>query len=136
MKNADVAPGRVQIWQALIAGAVALLLAALQLLNTFAVSSASEAAAERGRQQAAAAADVKEDLATSTAKVDSKLDNIHTLVNSNMGRQLRLTATALRRVADLTSNKYDKDAAEEAETLYTEHMRKQEAVDAAGRGTP
>jgi hypothetical protein len=53
----------------------------------------------------------------------------HTLVNSNMGVQLRLTATFARRLADITNSPEDIAAANQADDLYQEHVKKQDIVD-------
>ena len=53
----------------------------------------------------------------------------HELVNSKMAAQLLLTKTALRRVADLTGDTADMEAADLAEELYGEHAAKQALVD-------
>jgi hypothetical protein len=59
----------------------------------------------------------------------------HTLVNSNMGAQLLLSKTALQRIADLTHDQADIQAAETAVRMYAEHQAKQAVVD-AGATTP
>ena len=56
-------------------------------------------------------------------------DDTHTLVNSNMGIQLMMTSSALRRIADLTKEPDDIKAADEANALLVEHERKQKIVD-------
>lgn len=53
----------------------------------------------------------------------------HTLVNSNMGAQLKLTAVATRRLAALTNDQADLDAADLADKLLAEHEAKQAVVD-------
>ena len=84
--------------------------------------------------------EVKTDLAKSNELHGSELtkiketgEKVHTLVNSNMGVQLRLNATLSRRVADLTTDYEEKrlatKAAELAESLLTEHEGKQAIVD-------
>jgi hypothetical protein len=55
---------------------------------------------------------------------------IHTLVNSNMGAQLKIAAVALRRLADNTTHPDDVAAAVLAEKLLHEHEIKQASVDA------
>lgn len=57
-------------------------------------------------------------------------EQVHTLVNSNMGTQLKLNAISLRRLATITSDPVDVDAAMLAEKLLKEHDAKQAAVDA------
>jgi hypothetical protein len=67
---------------------------------------------------------------------DVKLDDLgkvaaatHTLVNSNMGTQLKLNAIMARRLSDLTKSPVDVEAALEAEKLYAAHMQNQDVVD-------
>lgn len=67
---------------------------------------------------------------TDVAAVKTQADAVHTLVNSAMATQLRLTAQALRRVADLTKDDKDNGVADEAERLLASHMAKQNALDA------
>ena len=55
----------------------------------------------------------------------------HMLVNSAMGAQLRLHADTARAKADITHDKIDIVAAETAEKLLAEHIKKQQQVDAA-----
>ena len=85
--------------------------------------------------------DVKASLAESNASGAKKLDDLatvakatHTLVNSSMSAQLKISAVALRRIADLTvglpSHEQDTQAADLAEKLYGEHVSKQAMVDA------
>jgi len=58
-----------------------------------------------------------------TAQVTS--DQIHVLVNGNMGVQLRLNMVQARRIADLTHSPADVHLAEEAERLFLDHEAKQ-----------
>lgn len=55
-------------------------------------------------------------------------ERTHTLVNGGMAAQLRLTAAALRRVAELTKDPVDAALATEAERAYAEHRRAQAAA--------
>lgn len=64
---------------------------------------------------------------------DKKLTDIHTLVNSNMGAQLKIGAIALRRIAIITKDAADIEAAKVAEDLLAEHVRKQAIVDSGGK---
>lgn len=80
---------------------------------------------------------VKVALEASGKATDKKLDAIaevgdatHTLVNNNMGIQLKLNAVTLRRLAGITKKTGDREAAIAAEKLYAEHMAKQAVVDA------
>ena len=92
------------------------------------------------RKAAAKVHDVANALEINNAIADGKLSEIkqtgidtHTLVNSNMGSQLKLTAVALRRVAELTENEDDFNAAVEAEKLLADHVRKQAVVDSGAK---
>jgi hypothetical protein len=55
--------------------------------------------------------------------------DIHTLVNSNMGAQLKITMLLADRVASLTNDPADLLAAKEAHGLYDDHQKKQSIVD-------
>jgi hypothetical protein len=68
------------------------------------------------------------------ARQDEKLDTIHTLVNSSYSAQLKINATAMRRIADLTGHADDRKAAEQAERLYREHEAEQQKLAAAKAG--
>jgi hypothetical protein len=63
------------------------------------------------------------------AMIQKQGDNIHTLVNSQYGSALKISAVALRRVADTSKSVADIAAAVEAERLLTEHVNKQAIVD-------
>jgi hypothetical protein len=78
-------------------------------------------------------AEVKSALTEHTTSQDKKLDAIHALVNSAMGAQLKMTADALRAVADANTTPENIQAAEEAEKLYDEHQAKQAVVDASSK---
>lgn len=80
--------------------------------------------------------EVKEKLEASESKSDSILKNIsntsndiHTLVNSNMGVQLKITMLLADRVANLTKEPLDYEAANVAHQAYDEHMKKQAVVE-------
>jgi len=64
--------------------------------------------------------------AKKAAKIAS---NIHTLVNSNMGVQLRVNWLQARRIADMTKLPSDIELANEAERLYNQHQLKQAQID-------
>lgn len=81
--------------------------------------------------------EVKAALVTATENQEAKLEGLakvaratHTLVNSSMSAQLKISAIALRRVAELTKSPIDKRAADLAEHLLAEHEAKQVLVDA------
>jgi hypothetical protein len=59
-----------------------------------------------------------------------KLTEIHTLVNNDHGVSLRLAASALRRVADMTKDPGDIQAALDAKAASDDHDAKQKIVDA------
>ncbi len=79
---------------------------------------------------------VKQTVAASTAAADHKLDLItkttndtHTLVNNNMGVQLRLNADLSRWKADQSGDPQAIEAAVIARKAYDDHMLKQSNVD-------
>lgn len=63
-------------------------------------------------------------------EMESVIVETHALVNSNMAVQLKISAVALRRIADLTKHAGDIAAADMAETLLKRHEEKQASVDA------
>lgn len=107
-------------------------LAYLQMKLKAAVDHAAQAAQKDASKAAVEVEKVSETSAINDRKMDDqtrKLDAVHTLVNSNMGVQLRVGAVALRRVAELTKHPDDRAAAELAEKLLAEHETKQAKVD-------
>jgi len=60
-------------------------------------------------------------------------NDTHTLVNSNMGVQLKISAVALRRVANLTKEPDDIAAADLAEKALSSHEAKQTIVDSRNK---
>lgn len=82
-----------------------------------------------GQQAAVKTEEVKQALVVSTESANQQLTSIHTLVNANMGAQLKISAIALRRIADLTRLPGDISAAIIAEKLLYEHEAKQAIVD-------
>lgn len=114
------------VWQALIAAAVTIILAYLQMYTA--------------RRAAVKVEEVKEVLASAESATAAKLTEIvdmgvsnHTLLNSSMATALRVGMIALRRVAELTRHPDDVAAAELAEKSYHEHEAKQARVDAAAK---
>ena len=96
-----------------------------------------QAVAEKAKEAAAEVKEVKVALQETTANTDAKLDNIakvgeavHTLVNSSMSAQLKISAVALRRIAEMTRHPDDLAAAQLAEKIDREHTVKQATVDA------
>ena len=93
-------------------------------------------AAEKVVQVATKTESVRQALVDADSATSVKLDNltvqtdkVHTLVNSNMGVQLRISAGALRRVAEYSKDPADIRIAEEAERLARDHETKQNKVD-------
>lgn len=83
--------------------------------------------------------EVKQTLSEATTATDTKLEELavtadatHTLVNSNMGVQLRLNAELSRWKALQTGKPADAEAADLAEKLLREHELKQADVDRQG----
>ncbi len=69
----------------------------------------------------------------STVLNSTKIGQIHELVNSNFTTQLKLTAVALRRVADLTKHPDDIKAATLAEKLLSDREDEQKKIDIRGK---
>lgn len=61
---------------------------------------------------------------------EGKLNQVHQLVNSNFGAQLRITYLQAQRIANLTKDPQDAAVATEAHRLWEEHVAKQAKVDA------
>jgi len=117
------------VWQALIAGAVALGLGYMQRQNRNAIVKVGKEAAEHVNE-------VKDTLADNTDATNKQLKEIsntgkavHTLVNSSMSAQLKISAVALRRIAVISKDQEDVKAADLAERLFHEHEVKQAVVD-------
>lgn len=83
----------------------------------------------RLKQRGDSAAVEAEHLRKSLNSVAVVVDATHKLTNSNMGIQLQLVASALRRVADLTRDPNDDKIALNAEARYKSHQASQAAVD-------
>lgn len=100
------------------------------------VAAGQEKAAGKVEEAAAKVATVKTDLARTNEETSRKLDDLarvsadtHTLVNNNMGVQLRLNAAVTRRLADKTGDSEDVKAAELSARMLKEHEDKQRVVD-------
>lgn len=127
-------------WQALIAGIVTLVLAYMQMRTKQAVVSTASDAKIEVVKVAEKAEQVKTTLEVSTKKTDAALIGLarvakdtHTLVNSNMGIQLKLHAATSKRLALISKDPDDIAAAELAELLFQEHNKKQAIVDSSYR---
>jgi hypothetical protein len=71
-----------------------------------------------------------------TAKLNIKADkivkvnkDIHTLVNSSMGSQLKIGMLLSERIAKMTNDQADIKFADEAKALYDAHIQQQAIVD-------
>ncbi len=83
-----------------------------------------------GKKAAAKVEEVKETLAFTNSAIDGKLDTIHILVNSKLGRVLRTNAATLRALAILTRDPSVANLADEAESESADHEARQAVVDA------
>jgi hypothetical protein len=126
------ASGNIQIFLAIItlvgalagtsiSGCIAYSMAELNFTQTAAAN-----AAENARRAQEAATSLAEKKFDSLAKV---ANDTHTLVNSNMGVQLRSVAELARWKAMTTKLPADDVLAKDAEEAYKEHVRKQSIVD-------
>lgn len=66
-------------------------------------------------------------------KIAETGEKTHTLVNSNMGVQLRLHAVTSRRLADVLNTPETEEIAQLAAKMLEEHESKQATVDAGGK---
>lgn len=121
---------------AVIFGAVynkwAILKAARETADKLAVEQAIalEKAAVLQKEEAAVIAEkVKADLAQSALVNDKKLDTIHLLVNSEMGKKLLELAVALDKVAQLDPSVGNLARAKDAHAALDDHRSKQGKVD-------
>jgi len=64
--------------------------------------------------------------------IEQVTHDTHTLVNSNMGVQLKLNMLVTQRMANITHAQDDIAAAEIAKLAYEEHIKKQAIVDKGG----
>jgi nitrogen fixation/metabolism regulation signal transduction histidine kinase len=96
-----------------------------------------QAVVSTGAAAATKVEEVKDTLQAANAATGAKLGGLekvakdtHTLVNSNMGVQLKLAAALSKRLADMTKATEDVAEAIRTEAMYQEHMAKQAIVDA------
>lgn len=71
-----------------------------------------------------------------THVTEKKIDAIHTLVNSEHSVSLRLAANYADRIANLTHDAGDIQAAEDAKMAADEHDRKQQVVNQSAQDPP
>jgi len=112
------------LYGSLATGVFACLLA---LINNF----GQRRAEKKADIVAVKAEEVKEVLAKKAIATDEKLDSIHVLVNSDMGKEKLKVAKRSRRIADLTKDPLDIAIAEEDEAAYAKHQASQGVVDTA-----
>jgi hypothetical protein len=134
-------------WQALIGGAVTVVLAYMQLLTRRSMEERADRAVAKAEvvkntlqtanaRTAAKVAEVKASLENSSSTTELRLgemkivaDQTHTLVNSAMGIQLQMHAETTRRIAEMTNHANDISDADAAEHALAEHKRKQTIAD-------
>lgn len=109
-------------WQAIIGGIVTIVLTWMQYRTRMAVAAAARDA-QVDRET------VKTALEEATYETDSKLNVIHDLVNKAHGEALRLAACSSERLARLTKEPADIEAAQEARQLYDDYVAKQSLAD-------
>lgn len=105
---------------ALIALASSVLVGVLSLGSQWIAIYGQRAAADKAET-------VAETLAVKTVVTDAKLEQIHVLVNSDMGKQKQKTAEALWKIARLTNNADDLALARDAQLEYEKHISRQNA---------
>jgi len=96
-------------------------------IATLITSKAAAKEANKAVKVAVVTAEVASQKADSLAE---KTEMVHKLVNSGYAVQLKISAVALRRLADITNDAEDISAAELAEKAVQEHEQKQSVVDA------
>jgi hypothetical protein len=64
-----------------------------------------------------------------TNKQNTKLSDIHSLVNSAMGTQLEINAASTERTAEATGDKGDAKIAQLAKTAVDKHKETQDVID-------
>jgi hypothetical protein len=99
-------------------------------LGTFIVAVAGIRKLTKGQSDAAVtASEVKETLVATHQTTEKKIDAIHTLVNSEHSVSLRLAANFAARIAKLTHDAGDIQAAEDTKRAADEHDQKQHSID-------
>jgi len=94
------------------------------------LESGSEATGKKVDEVKEALKQTTEAHASQALEQSKQIKEIHTLVNSRLGQSLKISAEALRSVADSSGRSDHAEAALQAEALYQEHMEAQAAVDA------
>jgi hypothetical protein len=106
------------------------------VVNNYFADKRAKAAAKEVKAVAVKLETTTSDQTRQLAVIAETGEKTHTLVNSNMGVQLKLNKVVTRRVADLTkgtsSAADDEAAAVLAAAMYDEHVAKQAQVDKRG----
>ncbi len=104
--------------------------------NTHATAANTIDAKESADSAAKKVAKVEQVLAESTTRADAQRNRIeatgektHVLMNGKFGHVLKQNASLLRDVANRTKSKKDIAAADEADSVYADHINNQPAVD-------
>lgn len=115
----------------------------LQVMGQMQAKKIGNKATVAANNAALAAREVKSTLEIVGTETNERLDKAlqvgsatHTLVNSNMGAQLKITAVALRRLYNLTLEENDLVAAQMAEKLLGDYQARQAVVDRIPTITP
>ncbi len=92
------------------------------LLGIFLVAVVQQFSIRRNRANATT---IREHLLETDERKNKKLDEIHTLVNSGMGKQLQLAMNLSRRIAELTHDPEDLRVAERATSDYNDYRNRE-----------
>lgn len=92
------------------------------LLGIFLVAVVQQFSMRRNRNNART---LREQLNETDEKKDKKLDAIHTLVNSGMGKQLELAMNLSRRIAELTKDPGDVLVAQRAASDFSDYRNRE-----------
>ncbi len=111
-----------QAWNALIAAITGLVLALIQVVT----SQRNKTAIDESSRKA----DVHADVAASKLEKNTEVtEATHVLVNNNFAVQLQAISVLSHRLAVLTRDPLDVEAADTADRLLAEHLAKQSVVD-------
>jgi len=110
--------------------------AAAAVLQTSAVAKAAEGVRTELQIQGTSAKTQMDEIAKVGVDTQRVGIDTHTLVNNNMGVQLKLAAGYARRLANITKAAEDEQAAAIAELALAEHLKKQAVVDSGVKTSP
>ena len=97
------------------------------LLGIFLVAVVQQFSIRRNRANSTT---IREHLLETDERKNKKLDEIHTLVNSGMGKQLELAMNLSRRIAELTKDPGDVLVAQRAANDYTDYLNREQKSNA------